>query len=72
MESPSDVESASEIEGALVRNPNQNRYNHLKPPSLSPPPFTQMPRRQLAKLGGNVFATASWWNDESNAEETKN
>jgi hypothetical protein len=31
-----------------------------------------MPRRQVAKLGGNVYATASWWNDENNAEETKN
>jgi len=44
----------------------------VAPPSLSPPPFTDMPERRNAhNIGGNVYATASWWTDDQNDEEVK-
>jgi hypothetical protein len=65
----SGVESNDEIEDFGMRGGRRaadHRYNMLKPPSLSPPPFTDLPDKKMAKhVGGKVYAIASWWNTDT-------
>ena len=64
---PSGVDSDGDVEEDFGmrsgRRAASDRYN-MKPPSLSPPPFTNLPDKAMASLGGNVFATASWWHTD--------
>jgi hypothetical protein len=54
------------------KSPMGRRYKLVAPPSLSPPPFTDMPERKHAhNIGGDVYASASWWTDDQNDEEVK-